>query len=1085
MLSGSIIRVELFTIRRKRSEWDRVERMYRHKLIQSKIDAARKLRIQKHKRLASRLTLRSASVTLIALAMSLASFSVWTHYANAITPPTVLGELPYQTTVSQTLTDRSGLLVNVANGNVILKTQDLTVASAGPSLSVTRYFNGQATGAGQTGHHGTLSVGPDVSITAGAGGSATYQGPSGFKVTFPSNGSGGYTSPAEFTAGKLENVSGGGWKLTYNQSGQVYTFNASGKLTKEANTAGLAINYAYNTNGTLASATDSQGKVTTFSNYSGTKVGTITDPAGRTVQYTYDSSGKLSDVTDTNGKTWHFEYWDGTNVTWIVDPRNNSTTLSYDGSGRVTTINYNDYTANKTTWTYSYDNPNAKTVVTDPLGHASTYTYDASGRITNTKNAVGDNKGATWDASNNRTTTSDAFNRANTSTYDALNNLTSVQKPTAAGGVAGAKEQYDYTNTTLPYKPSKKTDAAGNTVSYSYNAYGSVASTASASSGGIAMGTITNKYQGDPNGSGGTISCGAKAGQICTSTDARGNVTTFAYDSLGNVITVTPPGPLGAKTYTYDSLSRIKTYTDGNGSKVTMTYDNADRPTNMTYATGGSVIGYTYDNAGNLTQRTDATGTTNWTYDGYNRITKIQQTGKPDLNYTYDAAGNLKTEQGPFGTVTYSYDDANQVTRINQPNGANQDFAYTDGKITTAWLPGNIVQTMSYDQAGRQTSVKAVKNGITTLTDYTGTYMNAAGTKDTEYLQKEINNINTGTYTYSYDGMGRLTDVAGSNGASSFTYSYDAAGNRTQKSKNGVYSGIYGFNAANQLVTDGGAPSGTYDNAGNQTSNGAGLSMFYNAKNQTSSFQQPGQPAINATYADSGQEGRSQFGSMSQLNGLLGLYSDTTGTTSTYYTRLPAGSNPITAQTIGSSYYYYLTDLRGSTVKMTDASGNVVNTYDYEPYGQQISSTGTTPNAIRYANGYFDTSTNLYKYGARYYNPSDARWTQLDPSGQDFGYLYANDNPVNFVDPSGLALTQPYLVNASGSYQNPSAGTGTGPGILGGACDATAFVASTSTGYAAGKLLTAYKITKYATPVGIGIAATEYVFTNTYCESLK
>lgn len=108
---------------------------------------------------------------------------------------------------------------------------------------------------------------------------------------------------------------------------------------------------------------------------------------------------------------------------------------------------------------------------------------------------------------------------------------------------------------------------------------------------------------------------------------------------------------------------------------------------------------------------------------------------------------------------------------------------------------------------------------------------------------------------------------------------------------------------------------------------------------------------------------------------------DTTGTTSTYYTRLPAGSNPITSQTIGSNYYYYLTDLHGSTVKMTDASGNVVNTYDYEPYGQQISSTGTTPNAIRYANGYFDTSTNLYKYGARYYNPSDARWTQLDPSG--------------------------------------------------------------------------------------------------------
>lgn len=54
-------------------------------------------------------------------------------------------------------------------------------------------------------------------------------------------------------------------------------------------------------------------------------------------------------------------------------------------------------------------------------------------------------------------------------------------------------------------------------------------------------------------------------------------------------------------------------------------YDNADRIASQTYTSGSSpVISYTYDANGNLTQRTDATGTTTFTYDGYNRMTKIQ-----------------------------------------------------------------------------------------------------------------------------------------------------------------------------------------------------------------------------------------------------------------------------------------------------------------------------------------------------------------------------------------------------------------------------------------------------------------------------
>jgi RHS repeat-associated protein len=70
-------------------------------------------------------------------------------------------------------------------------------------------------------------------------------------------------------------------------------------------------------------------------------------------------------------------------------------------------------------------------------------------------------------------------------------------------------------------------------------------------------------------------------------------------------------------------------------------------------------------------------------------------------------------------------------------------------------------------------------------------------------------------------------------------------------------------------------------------------------------------------------------------------------------------------------------------------------------------------NPWRYTGQYQDTTTGLYKIGARYYQPELGRWTQPDPSGLDQkAYLYVGGNPVNFNDPSGLLPSPDSIVNA-------------------------------------------------------------------------
>jgi RHS repeat-associated protein len=98
---------------------------------------------------------------------------------------------------------------------------------------------------------------------------------------------------------------------------------------------------------------------------------------------------------------------------------------------------------------------------------------------------------------------------------------------------------------------------------------------------------------------------------------------------------------------------------------------------------------------------------------------------------------------------------------------------------------------------------------------------------------------------------------------------------------------------------------------------------------------------------------------------------------------------------------------------VTKADGTKDDGATYRPYGeQQLGFAGTTPQTKGFIGQRLDDKTGLMYLHARYYDPQLGRFIQADPSDPTAvgvginRYAYAGDNPVAYLDQTGLALTQ-------------------------------------------------------------------------------
>ncbi|WOX26456.1 DNRLRE domain-containing protein [Streptomyces solicathayae] len=487
----------------------------------------------------------------------------------------------------------------------------------------------------------------------------------------------------------------------------------SSDLYRKISPEGRTWEFGYDTFGNLKTVTDPKGVATT-------------EAGDYTTTYEYNSQGLLTRSTDANGHaTLNSEFGPTGYPAKITNALGQTTAFVYDERGRVGQV-------------------------TNPLQHRTTQTYDTYGRPlvrTVPKDQARDQLISTpapvYDANDNVTRAIAPNGAVSTAVYDAADQITSASAPKDT-----------------PTAPER-------TTSYTYDRAGHVKTITDP------QGTATPQIPDDYT----TVYTYDEIYQLTAQTDALGHKTSYAYDSVGNNVTVVDPKKNAtsdpddfASKMEYDLEHRLTKVTDPLGVATTRGYDKDALLRTATNAAGSTTL-FDYDERGKQTE------------------VKVPHEGATDdvtyrtTRYEYDEVGNSTRVISPRGTETANPDDfATRVEydALNRPVKNYLAFDPSDSRYNSP----NVYTETVYDAAGRveRTSLPASK-GQTVRNDTKYSYF------DNGWLRSSTDPWDIST-AYEYDDLGlqtsRTLTSAGGSVSRTMGWTYYPSGKLKDKTDDGV-----------------------------------------------------------------------------------------------------------------------------------------------------------------------------------------------------------------------------------------------------------------------------------------------------------
>lgn len=595
----------------------------------------------------------------------------------------------------------------------------------------------------------------------------------------------------------------------------VYTYTPAGKVASITDAVGGVRRFEYNAAGELVAQVAPDGARTVREiNELGYTVAE-TDPLGHVTKFVHDGMGRVTEKIDPAGNVWASRYNAADTLVEHTDPTGVLTRVSrdsaageithQDGDGNTATVGFDalgrvmssiDPSGAVTSWAYQFlantttassgegerepahrqgasepvrvqdptenlvrvPGAHALRTCTDAAGQVSGEVCDAAGRLLRQVSASGAVTEYSYDACGRVASVTDADGVMTEYRYDADSRL--VAKTRA--GVVVESFVYDACGRLLERRAGTKlvgryaydaagrvvrcVDAAWGTRSFSYDACGRVVKAVSGVGGTCFF---------DYDGAGRLL-----ARRVATSEGFA--TTSYAYDVVGNVVSVTDP--FGAVTkYAYDGAHRCTEVMNPDGSRVSYAYDGAGEVASMHVAKPGERLGrlacaWVRDRAGRRLTVKDYLAGENLARLGAQR----------------SAAATVATATTTVGSANASATTAAGRSSIGFSDGAGSEV---DVYVQTTYVSdalGRLVRVDSAPKLGDEVS---------------DTAFFAAGNR------------------VSAAGDASAAEVFASTGAWSLAYSYDADGNVVQRTTP-YGSTVYGYSPGGRIRSTQQVPAG-------------------------------------------------------------------------------------------------------------------------------------------------------------------------------------------------------------------------------------------------------------------------------------